>query len=104
MKPSIQAGIEGVTLAKISEMPKEVIKPKIQPRPDPIVKKIEPTFLKKQEIKEIPEEPKDKNILVKYMEIPVKATGEQKYVEISAWPSAKTSSFRLKNKSSNDYY
>jgi len=81
MKPSIQAGIEGVTLAKISEMPKEVRKPRIQPRPETIVKERELTFLKRQEIKEIPEEPKDKNILARYMEIPVKATGEQKYVE-----------------------
>lgn len=81
MKPSIQAGIEGMTFAKISEMPKEVTKPKIQPRPEPIIKERKPTFLKRQEIKEIPEGPEDKNILAKYMETPVKGTREEKYVE-----------------------
>lgn len=71
MKPLIQAGIKDMTFAKISEMPKEGRKPKIQPRPEPIVKERKSSFLKRQEIKEIPED----------METPVKGTREEKYVE-----------------------
>jgi len=89
MKPSNQAGIDGMTFAEISEMPKEVRRPKIQSRPEPIVKERKPTFLKRQEIEEIPEEPKDKNILAKYMEIPVKGIREERYVESAHMTSDK---------------
>jgi len=89
MKPSIQAGIEGMTFAEISEMAKKRRKPKIQPRPEPIVKERKSSFLKRQEIKEIPEEPKDKNILAKYMETTVEEIREERYVESAHMTSDK---------------